>query len=102
MYHRANDAAKRMVAEVQEADGAVSEYRDRVRSAYQSRDAATEVLAKIADLHVPTGRGCSCLRRDCETMPIVNRNWVRDRIRDLRAREGQLDDDDLDDVRATS
>lgn len=109
---KAVNAARRMRHEVDEAEAKASDAKDRMVSAYRSRDHGTRLMKKIADLHAPAQRGCSCGKRpDCATAKIIDQGWVQERIRDLdrrdereRQRARQYGDDYMydydDDVRA--
>ena len=69
-------------------------YKERMHWAYGSRENAIRKLRALAEHHEPMGRGaCSCRRRACESMPILDQPWVRsmilrlDEIEDERAAE---------------
>lgn len=46
-------------------------YRDRMRSAYETREMLVRTLSRIDDLHHPRGRGCSCGRRRCRVIEAL-------------------------------
>jgi hypothetical protein len=90
--------AKAARARATEAEAAteiqVGDARDRMISAFRSRDSCVRALAQIAGHHQPTRNGCSCRRRDCETLPIVDHHAVRSKINQLKLREGEYGADD--------
>lgn len=98
-YQKGLVVLRKMQAQVEHAEVRVSDFREKTRSAYRSRDHAVRLLRKIADLHQPERRGCSCGKRpDCETAKIIDHGWVVERIRDLELREAAEDlYPDLDD-----
>ena len=65
-------------------------YKEKMHAAYRSREQAVRVLQRLAELHQPLGRGvCSCRARGCPSMAILDRPWVRDRLRQLEQVDAQ-------------
>lgn len=69
----------------------VSEYRQKLAAAFDSRDQAIRVLRRVTGQHEPTRGGCSCGKRNCPTLELVDSAWVRERIEQLEAR-GAVDE----------
>jgi hypothetical protein len=46
-------------------------YRDRMKSAYDSREMLVAALSRIEELHHPRGRGCSCGKRWCRVTDVL-------------------------------
>ena len=81
------------------AYAARNEYREKMRSAYSSRERAASYLSKINNLHElrPSG-ACSCgVKKGCKTAALIYEPWVQqmihkiDRIEADRRRERELD-----------
>src|SRR3954451_2670606 len=45
--------------------------RDRMTSAYETRERLVGVLSRIEDLHHPRGKGCSCGKRRCGVIDLL-------------------------------
>jgi hypothetical protein len=45
--------------------------RDRMKSAYGSREMLVSVLSRIEDLHHPRGKSCSCGKRRCRVVEVL-------------------------------
>jgi hypothetical protein len=46
--------------------------RDRMKSAYDSRELLVGVLSRIEDLHHARGKGCSCGKRRCRVIDVLS------------------------------
>jgi hypothetical protein len=46
--------------------------RDRMKSAYESREMLVSVLSRIEDLHHPRGKGCACGKRRCRVVDVLS------------------------------
>ena len=46
--------------------------RDRMKSAYDSREMLVGILSRIEDLHHPRGKGCSCGKRRCRVIDVLS------------------------------
>jgi len=64
-----------------------TEYEDRMKSAYRSRDRAIGLLRRLHDFHQPNRRGCSCGAKDCRSVQVLEGAWLRDMLRRLAFRE---------------
>lgn len=87
-----DSAARHARAELEQvrvrSDARITESHEKMIAAFRSRDSYIRQLARIAKHHEPTGRGCSCRRRDCETLQIVEQPWVRRRINEVDYQDG--------------
>lgn len=89
-FAEAKDAeAKASAAEVDEIRVRIGDARDRMKAAFRSRDNYVRALARIADQHEPVRGGCSCRRRDCPTLALVDEPWIRSRVNEIRREENQ-------------
>jgi len=91
-------AAKSVRAELEEirvqSAAQVEEAREKMFGAFNSRDSYIRALARISKHHEPAGRGgCSCRRRDCDTLQIIEQPWIRRRINAVERSEGYGEDD---------
>jgi hypothetical protein len=85
--------------------------RDRMTSAYETREMLVGVLSKIEDLHHPRGRGCSCGKRRCRVIDVLSdpriarlvRTYDEQRrtLRELRAANPELWADSWDYIDVT-
>lgn len=62
-----------------------------MKAAFRSRDIAIGYLRQLEEVHEPLGlRACGCGATGmCRTREILDRPWVKDRIRELERREHQ-------------
>jgi hypothetical protein len=61
-------------------------YREKMKAAYRSRDAVLTQFEKLERYHSATTHGCICGKRNCETLAIVNADWINDRITSMHNR----------------
>jgi len=54
---------------------------EKTRFAYESRDGYRDLLAKVAQEHTETSRGCSCGRPGCRTQRLLDDSRYASRIR---------------------
>ena len=54
--------------------------RDKMQSAFRSRDAVLRQFDRLARYHRATDDGCICGKRNCETLAVVDTDWINDRI----------------------
>jgi hypothetical protein len=54
--------------------------RDKMQSAFRSRDAVLRQFDRLARYHRATDDGCICGKRNCETLAVVDADWINDRI----------------------
>jgi hypothetical protein len=81
-------AARDMQRRVQEAEVRVGDMRDRMISAFRSRDVGVRALRRIAELHEERAHSFSCGRRgECDTGRVVSGPWPRRMIAKLIEQE---------------
>lgn len=68
------------VDELHATEGLVDDYRDKMRAAFRARDAVLKQFEKLEHYHGATPHGCICGKRNCETLAIVDADWINDRI----------------------
>jgi hypothetical protein len=66
--------------ELEETQGLVEDYRAKMKAACRARDAVLEQFARLERHHRPFEDGCICGKRNCETLAIVDADWINDRI----------------------
>lgn len=69
------------------ATSKATDYEERMKSAYRSRDHAIGLLRRLYDIHEPNRRGCSCGAKDCRSVRVLEGRWLRDMMRRLALRE---------------
>ncbi|WP_300018589.1 hypothetical protein [Pseudonocardia sp.] len=90
-----DEQAKSALRQVEEIKVRNGDAKEKMIAAFRSRDGYIRVLAQIAKHHEPTRNGCSCRRRDCETLRLVDQPWVRRKINEVERSNG-YDDYDTD------
>jgi hypothetical protein len=68
------------VDELRATQTLAEDYRDKMRAACRSRDAVLEQFERLERHHRATEHGCICGNRNCETLAIVDTDWINDRI----------------------
>lgn len=58
----------------------VDDYRDKMQAAARSRDHVLRQFEKLARYHRGTDDGCICGKRNCETLGVIDVDWITDRI----------------------
>jgi hypothetical protein len=66
--------------ELDETAGLADDYRAKMKAACRARDAVLEQFARLERHHRATEHGCICGVRNCETLAIVDADWINDRI----------------------
>lgn len=62
------------------AQDRADEYRQKMKAAYRSQDAVLREFEKLSRYHCAASHGCICGKRNCETLAIVDADWINDRI----------------------
>jgi hypothetical protein len=68
------------VNELHATRGLAEDSRNKMKAAFQSRDAVLHQFARLARYHRATEHGCICGKRNCETLAVVDADWINDRI----------------------
>lgn len=66
--------------ELHATQGLADDYRGRMKAAFRARDAVLRQFEKLERHHGATPHGCICGKRNCETLAIVDADWINDRI----------------------
>jgi hypothetical protein len=56
------------------------DYREKMLAAFRSRDHVLKQFERLARYHRATDYGCICGKRNCETLAVVDADWINDRI----------------------
>jgi hypothetical protein len=54
--------------------------RDKMRAAFVARDAVLRQFERLTRYHRATEHGCICGKHNCETLAVVDADWINDRI----------------------
>jgi hypothetical protein len=73
---RHDRALEDLDAETYRAD----DYRQKMLAAFRSRDHVLKQFERLARYHRATDHGCICGKRLCETLAVVDADWINDRI----------------------
>ena len=73
---RHDRALDHLDAETYRAD----DYRRKMLAAFRSRDNVLKQFERLARYHRATDHGCICGKRNCETLAVVDTDWINDRI----------------------
>lgn len=68
------------VDELHATQDQADDYRDKMLSAFRSRDAVLRQIEKLERYHRPTEDGCICGKGNCETLTVIDADWINDRI----------------------
>jgi hypothetical protein len=83
---RWGETADKLNAALDRAD----HYEERMKSALRSREGILRQFEKIANYHQATDHGCICGKRNCETLSIIDADWVNDHIGRMHRRDQAL------------
>lgn len=75
------------VDELHTALDRADDYRKKMLAAFKSRDNMLRQFEKLGRHHCETGHGCTCGKRKCEVLAIVDADWINDHINRLHERE---------------
>jgi hypothetical protein len=75
------------VDELHAALNRADNYKVRMVAALKSRDDVVKAFEKLRRYHQSTGRGCVCGNRNCETLAVIDSNYVYDHIERMIRRE---------------
>jgi hypothetical protein len=73
---RLSQATEDLAAETHRAN----DYRRKMQAAARSRDHVLAQFARLARHHRATEHGCICGKRNCETLTVIDADWINDRI----------------------
>jgi hypothetical protein len=65
-------------------------YKQRMLAAFKSRDGILRQFEKLARYHQATDHGCICGKPKCETLSIVDADWINDHIGRMHNRDEAL------------
>jgi hypothetical protein len=68
------------VEELLATQGLAEDCRDKMQAACRARDAVLRQFERLTRYHRATEHGCICGKRNCETLAVVDADWVNDRI----------------------
>lgn len=55
-------------------------YREKMKAAYRSRDLVLKQFEDLSRYHRASTHGCICGKRNCETLSIIDSDWINRRI----------------------
>lgn len=56
------------------------DHREKMLAAFRARDHVLKQFERLARYHRATEHGCICGKRTCETLAVVDADWITDRI----------------------
>jgi hypothetical protein len=68
------------VDELHDTQGLAEDCRQKMKAAFRSRDAVLRQFDRLARHHRAIENGCICGKRNCETLAVVDADWINDRI----------------------
>jgi hypothetical protein len=68
------------VDELNDTRGLAEDCLNKMRAAFRSRDAVLRQFERLARHHRAIEGGCICGKRNCETLAVVDADWINDRI----------------------
>jgi hypothetical protein len=68
------------VDELHATQGLAEDCRNKMKAAFRSRDAVLRQFEQLARHHRAMEHGCVCGKRNCETLAVVDADWINDRI----------------------
>jgi hypothetical protein len=68
------------VDELHDTRGLADDYRNKMKAAFRSRDAVLRQFERLTRHHRAIENGCICGKRNCETLAVVDADWINDRI----------------------
>jgi hypothetical protein len=68
------------VEELHGTQGLAEDCRAKMKAAFRARDAVLRQFERLARYHRATDDGCICGKRNCETLAVVDADWINDRI----------------------
>jgi hypothetical protein len=70
------------------ARSAATDYEERMKSAFRSRETAVRFLLQLSAVHEDGRNGCTCrTSKDCESARILSHAWVRKMVEKLAVRD---------------
>ncbi|MCQ4365929.1 hypothetical protein KQR54_33535 [Mycobacterium gordonae] len=61
--------------------------REKMHAAFRSRDKILKQFEKLGRYHRATDHGCICGKRNCETLAIVDADWINGHIARMHERD---------------
>jgi hypothetical protein len=68
------------VGELHATQAVAEDCRDKMKAASLARDAVLRQFQRLTRVHRATEHGCICGKRNCETLAVVDADWINDRI----------------------
>ena len=68
------------VDELHATQGLSDDCRAKMKAAFRSRDAVLRQFERLTRHHRAIEHGCICGKRSCETLAVVDADWINDRI----------------------
>lgn len=69
------------------AEDRADNYREKMLAAFKSRDNIVRQFEKLSRYHRPTDHGCICGKGDCETLRIIDAEWIVGHIARMHERD---------------
>lgn len=66
--------------ELHATQGLAEDSRNKMHAAFRARDAVLRQFEALTRYHRATEHGCICGKRNCETLAVVDADWINDRI----------------------
>ncbi|CAA0134639.1 Uncharacterised protein [Mycolicibacterium vanbaalenii] len=73
--------------ELNDALDLADDYRAKMHAAYRSRDNILRQFDKLYRYHRETENGCACGKTKCETLAVINADWISDLIARVHERD---------------
>jgi hypothetical protein len=68
------------VEELHGTQALAEDCRSKMQAAFRARDAVLRQFERLARYHRATDHGCICGKHNCETLAVVDADWINDRI----------------------
>ncbi|CCK56562.1 hypothetical protein [Mycobacterium canetti] len=75
------------VDELHAALDRADDYKAKMLAAFRSRDAVLREFEKLGRYHQSTGHGCLCGKRNCETLSIIDSNYIYGHVDRMNRRD---------------
>jgi hypothetical protein len=69
------------------AEDRADRYREKMLAAFRSRDRILEQFEELSRYHQATDHGCICGKGNCETLRIIDADWINDYIARMHERD---------------
>jgi hypothetical protein len=68
------------VDELHDTRGLAEDCLNKMKAAFRSRDAVLRQFERLSRHHRAIEHGCICGKRNCETLAVIDADWINDRI----------------------